>query len=197
MAVDSILPWNLGVSVSLLLMFAGMGFHKRWNISNIVENRPGSSPVTFHITKRRFVNRTVGRWWSPLYIGSKLSHHSLVGGRYTYANNEIDINLPVVAKMAENDGFPSVTLEEAVIDVVEHEAIHSAIHSHAEPIYQQLEQVFRNQFRDASLAEKAKMYLLSLPYHWGSNNWEEYAIEQLQDQRRALRDFKETSGETQ
>lgn len=187
--IDALLPWNIGSSIAVLLLFAGLGFAQRWHISATVENSPGCSPVNLHVRKRGFVTKTIGHWWNPLHIGSKVSHHSLVGGRYTYDTNEIDLNLPVIAKMADTANFPPDTIEEAVVDVLEHEAIHSAIHTNAEPIYEQLEQTFRNRFREASPVEKTKLYGLSLPYHWGSNLWEEAAIEALQARRRSIRKF--------
>lgn len=189
MVVDAVVPWNVGTAVGVTLMFAGLGFTQRWNISNHVEDNPETSPVNLHLTKKGFVSQTIGRWWNPLHIGSKLSHHSLVGGRYTWSTNEIDINLPVVVSMAEQDSFPPDTVEEAATDVIEHEAIHCAIHTNAESIYTGIEQAFRDRFRNASILSKAKLYLGSIQYHFGGSPAEEPMIERLQAERRELTTF--------
>lgn len=76
--------------------------------------------------------------------------------------------------------------------IIEHEAIHSAIHSFSTNIYVEVRDQFRSQVRQAGLFTKLWMFTRSAPFIRGvPGNNEEWAVETLQ---RRYREFQKNAG---
>jgi len=171
-----------------ITFFAFTGFLNRKNLSESASESFNSFPdIKFYLSKRKFAWEMYGHsWYNPQGILSKLRVMYGAGGCYGSSDGNIHVNLSAVHRAQEKGhgvgGFKLPSLEDTVEYILEHEALHSAIRSHAEVEYEKQETEFKQKWNSSSRLGKIKIFYSQWRYGFGGGvPWnEEWIIKQLQ-----------------
>jgi hypothetical protein len=99
--VDSLisqnLPWNLTSPLSIIVFFASIGFFQKWFLSGDRWRQETSfANVHLYLKRRHFITGTMGRWYLPPGIGSKLFGLFTYGGMYSGDDGDMHFNLATI-----------------------------------------------------------------------------------------------------
>jgi hypothetical protein len=172
------------------------GFINRKNLSESAPEVFNGFPDTnFYLSKWKFACNSLGHsWYNPQGIATKINNMFRCGGMYG-SHGDIYINLPAIQRYYNKGkffrGYEPETSSEGVEYILEHEALHSAIRSHAEIEFEKQEHEFKEKWNSSSRLGKIKIFYSSLIYGFGGGvPWnEEWIIKQIQDAKRSNREI--------
>lgn len=155
----------IAYAVFCYLFLCMINFAGHWNFEPPhAEAGDTFAEVHLFLKRRDFVSAVYGRRWVPQGLLSKLMAAYTCLGLYRWKDGNIYLNLPAVSSSIRrltwlSDIDTSKTDCEHVCDVIEHEALHSAISSCSDAVFEAPRRQVRSRFREVGLVRKTKMVI--------------------------------------